>query len=297
MIKDKPNNSANRVAKLLLVVTGLLFLLELLVKQQILKTGSGLVPILQIAVLLAPAIFYAFIFKFPTKELFCLKQPPKYAYFFTLSASVPLSLFCLLILVLQGLIPGWAPVDIAVSNENNIILFLTVVIFPPFCEELLFRGVMLSEIKKYHNGIAMIITSLAFAFLHATSYNFIAPFVAGLFYAWLVLKYRSIYLAILAHFIYNLIVYFTTVYRNSLINILSNGVFGYVFIIVIFLIFIYLTITFFEKMIVNEKKIKKKTDDYIPLKRESAPGDLGNSPFLVLFFIVWIVRFILVLIF
>lgn len=77
------------------------------------------------------------------------------------------------------------------------------------CEEVIWRGILLSSLQKYVSlHFAVIVTSIGFGLLHlaigmpmivSLSFSF-----AGLYYALLVLKSKSIYPAIIHHYVINM---------------------------------------------------------------------------------------------
>ena len=90
-------------------------------------------------------------------------------------------------------------------------LVLVVVSVGPLVEELLFRGVLLSALlQRWHAGWAVAISSLAFALIHlpGLQYQWYAlPALAGLalVLAWLRLRSGSIWPAVVAHSVNNLL--------------------------------------------------------------------------------------------
>jgi len=90
-------------------------------------------------------------------------------------------------------------------------LVLVVVSVGPLVEELLFRGVLLSALlQRWHAGWAVTISSLAFALIHlpGLQYQWYAlPALAGLAWvlAWLRLRSGSIWPAVVAHSVNNLL--------------------------------------------------------------------------------------------
>ncbi|WP_349409909.1 CPBP family intramembrane glutamic endopeptidase [Pseudalkalibacillus sp. SCS-8] len=95
------------------------------------------------------------------------------------------------------------------SYIKSLILFgFSFALINAVLEELIWRGIMLSSIKKHTTTIyAVIITSVGFGLLHLSIgmsilLSLLSAF-GGLFYAFVVLKTKSIYPAILFHFIIN----------------------------------------------------------------------------------------------
>lgn len=82
--------------------------------------------------------------------------------------------------------------------------FLLIVVVAPIVEEFLFRGILLhNRIQKSGVFWGVLFSSFIFGMLHPLT--FASSFVAGLFFSYLYLYYRNIWIPILAHAIMNLI--------------------------------------------------------------------------------------------
>ncbi len=90
--------------------------------------------------------------------------------------------------------------DNALSGIVNIIC---ITFMAPFFEEVLVRGAMLGNSKKYGTWSAAIATGLFFGLLHMNYPQVPFAAVMGFFSAFLVLKTKSIFPSILVHFIVN----------------------------------------------------------------------------------------------
>lgn len=90
-----------------------------------------------------------------------------------------------------------------ITGLINPVLFLYVVIIGPIIEELVYRGYLLQSLKDYSKQAAIIISTLAFAFMHGNieqsltvlGLSFVLNYV-GIFYSWR--------FALVLHFINNL---------------------------------------------------------------------------------------------
>lgn len=90
-----------------------------------------------------------------------------------------------------------------INQSLNPILLIYVVILGPLVEDLIYRGYLLQSLKSYSKQAALIITTLAFAFMHGNiqqsltvlGLSFVLNYV-GIFYSWK--------LAFILHFINNL---------------------------------------------------------------------------------------------
>lgn len=90
------------------------------------------------------------------------------------------------------------------SVEEKIYTFLLIVIAAPIVEEFLFRGILLhNRIQKSGVFWGVLFTSFIFGMLHPLT--FASSFVAGLFFSYLYLYYRNIWIPILAHALMNCI--------------------------------------------------------------------------------------------
>lgn len=88
-------------------------------------------------------------------------------------------------------------------------IFIAVII-GPILEELIFRGVILNGLKRTVLGLypAVIISSILFAIthIHANTISLMYHFIFGIFMALVVVRYKSLYLAIILHAFYNAII-------------------------------------------------------------------------------------------
>jgi membrane protease YdiL (CAAX protease family) len=77
-------------------------------------------------------------------------------------------------------------------------------IFPPLCEEMLFRGLMLRGFERtFGPGRALLYTSLLFAAMHGTAVQILLMTFLGLYFGALAWLGGSLWLAVIAHAINN----------------------------------------------------------------------------------------------
>ena len=98
--------------------------------------------------------------------------------------------------------------EIFLDADNSVeflINFLMIAILPAIGEELLFRGILqrylIEWIKNKHIGV--LITSILFSALHLQFFGFFPRLLLGIFFGYLLLWSRNLWLPILAHFINN----------------------------------------------------------------------------------------------
>ncbi len=94
--------------------------------------------------------------------------------------------------------------DKVLTTDDVISTVLLVVVLPGICEELFFRGLLLTGLsKKYKSYAAILISALLFGFVHLNPWQFVSAFIIGIYLAWLCLKTGSIFLCMFVHFMNN----------------------------------------------------------------------------------------------
>jgi uncharacterized protein len=100
------------------------------------------------------------------------------------------------------------------TSINGLIVNLIIVaVLPSVCEEIFFRGALLNVLNSYmkNHHLAIIISGVIFSLFHWQFYGFIPRAVMGIFFGYLLVYSKSLWLPILAHFVNNalaVIVYF-----------------------------------------------------------------------------------------
>jgi membrane protease YdiL (CAAX protease family) len=89
------------------------------------------------------------------------------------------------------------------KDYSLVLQFITIAIVPAFCEEFLFRGVILSNLMPYGKGLAIIASSVLFGLMHGNFYQFLYTTAAGIILGTLYVVTDSIWAAILMHLVNN----------------------------------------------------------------------------------------------
>jgi membrane protease YdiL (CAAX protease family) len=88
--------------------------------------------------------------------------------------------------------------------SNNIIEIIKVALIPAVAEELMFKGIILTGLRRhYSRTVAIIITSLLFAAVHLTLYRMVPLFITECFTIWIYLQTGSLLLPMFMHFLNN----------------------------------------------------------------------------------------------
>lgn len=143
--------------------------------------------------------------------------------------SYPIAVFLNLIVlniinVFTDFIPTSVPMP--VTPQELFISFLIIGVTPGICEEVMFRGTMISGYESTGYRKSIIITSLLFGIFHFNITNLVGPTFLGIILAVIAIKSNSIYLPIIGHTLNNtialLIGYIATKYSPELDNIDSD---------------------------------------------------------------------------
>ena len=164
---------------------------------------------IQYVFFLAPVIILAVVMKYPAATVFSLRMPPWRG---------------LLAAVLIG-VSGWAAVGgivirllpppeslvkalekiVLLENDQSPLWLALVVIAvtPAICEEMLFRGLILTGLRKLGPWTALLLSSALFAIAHASIYRLLPTFCLGLFLGFIVLRTGSIFCSMIIHALNN----------------------------------------------------------------------------------------------
>lgn len=112
---------------------------------------------------------------------------------------------------LKELSPAYQAVSTSIYEPGKIqILFFVGLVAPAF-EELLFRGVLFGQLRKYFSFLFCALTSgLIFGGLHLNLVQFVYAFAMGYLFAFFMEASKSVWFAIIAHVVANLTSLMTT---------------------------------------------------------------------------------------
>jgi len=88
---------------------------------------------------------------------------------------------------------------------TGVILFVHMVFAAAIFEELLCRGIILSALKPYGNGFAIVVSAFLFGIMHGNLHQFIYTFVLGLVLGYITVQTGSILAATILHAVFNAI--------------------------------------------------------------------------------------------
>lgn len=84
-----------------------------------------------------------------------------------------------------------------------VLLYISTALVPAFCEEFLFRATVLSNLRPFGQGVAIVVSSVLFGLMHQNPYQLLYTTAAGLFLGYAYVKTNSIWCPTLIHFFNN----------------------------------------------------------------------------------------------
>ena len=150
------------------------------------------------------------------------------------------------------------------SDSGLVLQFISIALVPAFCEEFLFRGLILSNLMPYGKGAAIIISSVLFGLMHGNFYQFLYTTVAGVILGLVYVVTDSIWCSVLMHMINNSVSVIQTAVVERLTESASETVFmaveGVIFLAGLVSI-VYLIIKYGKKARVPERRAVSRFGD------------------------------------
>ncbi|MCB9786333.1 MAG: CPBP family intramembrane metalloprotease [Deltaproteobacteria bacterium] len=165
--------------------------------------------------ILCPPLLAALGLRLDLRQTFALRRPPLWA--LAAAAALGSGLWLAALRLLEHLSGDWLPVpspgvqalgealaSLGADPRTAIPLFAGVALAPALCEEALFRGFLLQSLRRNLSDRSAILLSAAlFALYHLEPAQMPTTFVIGLIQAALVIRSRSLWPAVLLHFLHN----------------------------------------------------------------------------------------------
>ncbi len=175
---------------------------------QIRNFQSGLI-ITQYIIILLPPIIYIAVKKLSIKETLKLNKISLKHSFLIVCITLliyPAAIFgnTLLMTVISFLGNLNIPQLPMATNKNEYIVLLFIIsISAGICEEIFFRGFILSGYERMGKRKAIIFSAILFGFFHFNIYNLAGPIILGLVFGYLVLETGSIFAGMIGHMVNN----------------------------------------------------------------------------------------------
>lgn len=97
------------------------------------------------------------------------------------------------------------PLTSVIENSNIFQVTFFVAILAPIMEEIIFRGMIISRLRQFGDGVCIFVSAFSFALFHGNLSQFFYAFALGCIFAYTVLKCGTIKYSILLHMIINFV--------------------------------------------------------------------------------------------
>ena len=193
--------------------------------------------------------------------------------------SVPAQILLAVILLLGsalvsmlGIRLGFADAHDSISlgiGSPSVLVLIAFAIVPAICEEIVFRGVIMSSFEMCGIAPAVIGTSLLFAFAHMSIERFFVYFFSSVVLCFVAYVSRSIIASIVIHSVYNIAALTLGDYLNGVASHLES--FSLLFIVMLFLLWIFVIVALTEISRVYRNYAEKGLESkYVPSKMTKA---------------------------
>ena len=106
---------------------------------------------------------------------------------------------------------------VQIYHDQGIVVFVfTTVLIPAFCEELFFRGLIMTNLMPLGRNFAIIASGIIFGLIHGNHDQILFATVAGIVFGWLYAETGTIWCGVLAHMLNNFIAVIETVLWGTL---------------------------------------------------------------------------------
>ena len=168
------------------------------------------------------------------------------------------------------------------TAAGTIIYFFAVVVTPSIFEEILFRYLILNALHKYGNVFAIVVSSVLFGFIHASTNAFFFATALGMFSAYMTIKTKSIGFAVILHAAVNSVAFAS----EYLVGVLPQTDFYLANFIYIDIICAVSVITMFIFIKANKKIELPEHRNHVYIKRRTKILSFWNIISIVFFIVV-----------
>lgn len=161
--------------------------------------------------IVSSAVVYCIVKKIDIRETFRIRKLEPVPALIIILLAVPLYLAAVMLngIVIYGLQfigePLKQNVPVPETLPELVAGILIIAVMPGICEELMFRGLLLTAYEKRGSYRAVVFVSILFGLFHFDITNLAGPVFLGLVFGYYVVRTGSIFAGILAHFLNNLI--------------------------------------------------------------------------------------------
>lgn len=232
---------------------------------------------IQLGTYLLPLLLYGLLFGGISPKRMRLGAPT--------AKSVPVQILLAVILLLGSALISMLTIRLGISQPEtntfsgiaapNVLILLIFAVIPAVCEELVFRGVIMSSFELCGTVPAVIGTSLLFAFAHMSLENLPLYFFASVVLCFVTYVSRSVWSAVIIHSLYNVFAICLSGYISGIAAHLES--FSLLFIVMLFLLWIFVIVALAEGARVYGVYAEKNLDSSYTPNKLSHAGRLKAS--------------------
>jgi len=169
-------------------------------------------------------------------------------------------------------------------ETSTLIIILMIIrasIIPAIFEELMFRGVILSSLRKYGDMFAILISSVLFALFHGNLAQMVSTFIGGLAYGFIAVKSNSLIIPMIVHFTNN--------FWSDLVIIISEETTDYIadlFFLGSSIIVLICGVIAIKYLLKNHRDIFEFNDNPTLLSFKQRLNIIVSSPAIIIFFVL-----------
>lgn len=179
------------------------------------------------------------------------------------------------------------------TSFEFVVDIIFICLMPAIFEEMLFRGVVLTNYEKiYGSKKAIVMCGFVFALMHNSISSFIPQFLVGIFLSYIVFKFNSLYMGMIAHFTNNFVTLIIQMAVSNNWNVLKTVLLSKVWLTAILLIII-LLFAFVMIMHLNRHiKFKKREYQWKQVKKEKKIFNLIVLLFIIMQLVFYFLKFV-----
>lgn len=158
---------------------------------------------------------------------------------------------------------------------------LMIAILPAFFEEIIYRGMILSGLRKFGDKFAIISSAVLFSLAHGSPVQTIYQFILGIIFGIILVKTGSVFLCMITHFVNNFTVVFISYIQTiSGAESVSRTVFDYSALEIV-LAFVFAILSGFAVYFIV-KGFHKSKKEQLYYKEENAKFDVHSKIILII---------------
>lgn len=184
----------------------------------------------------------------------------------------------------------------SIENPKNIadilVMCLSVAIMPPLIEEFAVRGVLMSHLRRYGNGFAIIASAFFFGIFHGDAAQIPFAFMCGIFTAYAVIATDSIWTGIIIHALNNALSCISSVLLQVADEEIANGFF---YITSVSGILLAIACAFIYYVVFKDDGVLKYKGDESNLPTSKKLAKFFTSPLMIVAIVLYLLQSLLTL--